>query len=182
MQTAHEFFIHQINEMLDAENQILEALQEQGQESERPELQKAFQQHRAQTQKQIERLEQCLDEIGEQPQITQCAGIRGIIQEHTSFKAEDPADDILDIFNVGAASKVERYEITAYEGMIRLAQLMRHRKAKQLLSQNLREEQQMLKKAEAFSRKLKPRELGMAEEREQSARGRSRVRGRRKAA
>ncbi len=183
MQTAHEFFIHELNEMLDAENQILEALQEQASESDRPELKKAFEQHRGQTEKQIERLEQCLEEIGEQPQTTQCAGIRGIIEEHQSFKAEDPSEDILDIFNVGAATKVERYEITAYESMIRLAQLMKHQKSVRLLNQNLREEQQMLKKAEGFSKKLKPEELGMPElQEEEQPRSRSRSRGRRRAA
>ncbi len=188
MQTAHEFFIHELNEMLDAENQILDALDEQAKESDRPELKRAFEQHRAQTVKQIERLQQCLDDIGEQPQTKQCAGIRGIIEEHTSFKAEDPSDDILDIFNVGAATKVERYEISAYESMIRFGQLMKHRKAVQLLNQNLRDEQQRLKKAEGFSKKLKPRELGMPEEQEeveaeeQPTRSRSRGRGRRRAA
>ena len=184
MQTAHEFFIHELNDILDGENQILQALGEQAKESDRPELRKAFEQHRAQTEKQIDRLEQCLDEIGEEPQTTQCAGIRGIIQEHTSFKAENPADDILDIFNVGAATKIERYEITAYESLIRLAQLMKHRKAVQLLTQNLREEQQMLKKAEGFSKKLKPEQLGMGEQEEEEApvRRRTRAGARRRAA
>ncbi len=164
MQTAHEFFIHGLNEMLDAENQILEALAEQAQESTRPEIRKGFEQHRAQTERQIQRLEQCLQSIGEGGEEAECAGVRGLVQEHDDFKEEDPSEEILDIFNVGAAAKIEHYEIASYESLIRLAQLMNHRKAVQLLSQNLREEQQMLKKVEGISKKLKPAQLGMEEE------------------
>ncbi len=184
MQTAHELFIHELNDMLDAENQLVEALGQQAGESERPEVRRAFEQHRAQTEKQVQRLEQCFQEIGEEPRDSECAGIRGIIQEHETFKQEDPSEEILDIFNVGAATKVERYEISAYESMIRLAQLMKHRQSVKLLTQNLREEQQTLKKMEGFSKKLKPSQLGMVEEQieEAPARGRSRARGRRRAA
>lgn len=169
METAHELFIYELNDMLDAEKEILEALREQAEESDRSDLRKAFEQHRAQTEKQIQRLGQCFEEIGEQPQEAECAGIRGIIQEHETFKEEGPSEEILDIFNVEAATKVERYEITAYDSMIRLAEQMKHRKSVQLLNQNLREEQQTLKKMEGFAKKLKPSKLGMGEEVEEEA-------------
>ena len=181
MQTAHEFFVHELKDMFDAEHQLLEALGKQAEESDRPELKKAFESHRAQTEKQVQRLEQAFESIGEEPEEAECAGIRGLIQEHENFKEEDPSKDLLDIFNVGAATKVERYEISSYESLIRLAGLMGHRKAVQLLNQNLKEEQQTLKKMEAFSKKLKPENMGMGEEEEeesggrrQSGRGRSR--------
>jgi len=70
----------------------------------------------------------------------------------------------MDIFNAGAALKVERYEISAYEGLIGLATQMGHRKAAQLLRQNLKEEQQTAKKMEGFLKKLKPERMGMGEE------------------
>ena len=47
MQTAHELFIHELQDMLDAEQQLVEALGSQAEESSRPELQKAFQSHQA---------------------------------------------------------------------------------------------------------------------------------------
>jgi len=166
MQTAHELFIHELQDMLDAEQQLVEALGEQADESSRPDLQKAFQSHQQQTQKQVERLHQVFESIGEEPEETECAGIRGLIQEHNNFKQEDPAEDIMDIFNAGAAEKVESYEICAYEGLIRLAQEMGHKKAERLLAQNLKEEQQTLKKMQGFSKKLKPENMGMEEEEE----------------
>ena len=73
----------------------------------------------------------------------------------------------MDIFNVGAAEKVESYEICAYESLIRLAGLMGHTKAERLLNQSLKEEQATLKKMQAFSKKLKPENLGMDEEEEE---------------
>ena len=164
MQTAHELFIHELKDMLDAEQQLVEALGKQAEESSRPELQKAFQSHQAQTENQVERLRQVLENIGEEPDEAECYGIRGLIQEHDHFKEEqNPAEDILDIFNTGAAEKVESYEICAYESLIRLARLMRHTKAERLLNQTLKEEQQTLKKMQGFSKKPKPENLGMEE-------------------
>jgi ferritin-like metal-binding protein YciE len=167
MQTAHEFFIHGLTDMLSAERQLVEALGKQAEESSRPELKKAFESHREQTQKQVERLEQCFEELGEEPEETECKGIKGLIEEHDTFmEEEEPSEDITDIFNVGAATKVERYEITAYEELIRLADMMEHKKASKLLNQNLKEEQQTEKKMVGFSKKLKPEEMGMEEEEE----------------
>jgi ferritin-like metal-binding protein YciE len=169
MQTAHEFFIHELTDMLSAERQLVEALGKQAEESSRPDLKKAFESHREQTEKQVERLEQCFESLEEEPEETECKGIKGLIEEHDSFmEEEDPSEDLVDIFNVGAATKVERYEITAYEGLIQLADLMGHKKASKLLSQNLKEEEQTAKKMESFSKKLKPERMGMEDEEEET--------------
>jgi ferritin-like metal-binding protein YciE len=77
---------------------------------------------------------------------------------------EEPSEDLVDIFNAGAACKVEHYEIAAYTGLINLAQQMGHAKAVKLLNQNLKEEQQTLKKMEGFIKKLKPERLMEEEE------------------
>lgn len=178
MQTAHEMFIHELQDMLDAERQLVEALGEQAEESSRDDLRKAFESHQQQTEKQIERLEQAFESIGEEPEETECAGIRGLIQEHEMFKEEDPAPDILDVFNVGAAQKVESYEICAYESLLELANEMGHKKAAKLLSQNLKEEQQTLKKMQSFSKKIRPEQMGMEEmEEEETEKARPKKRG-----
>ncbi len=167
METAHELFIHEMQDMLDAENQLVEALGKQAEESTNPQLKKAFEAHQAQTEKQVQRLEQAFESLGEEAEEAECAGIRGLIEEHDNFKNdESPSPDLLDIFNASAAEKVERYEITSYEGLVRLAQMMGHKKAAQLLSQNLKEEEATLKKMSAFSKKLKPERMGMGEEEE----------------
>src|SRR5262249_42216713 len=151
------------------------ALGEQEQESSRPELQKAFGSHREQTENQIERLRQAFEEVGAEPEETECKGMRGLIEEHEAFKEEDPSEELLDIFNVGAAIKVESYEINAYESLVKLGRELRFKEAVNLLNQNLKEEQQTLKKMQAFGNKLKPSELGLEEEEgEEQPRRRSR--------
>ena len=180
MQTAHELFLHEMSDMLDAERNLLEALQQQAEESSRPDLQKAFESHRQQTEKQIQRLEQAFESLDEEPEDAECKGIQGIIAEHDEFMNEqEPSEDLADIFNVGAACKVEHYEIAAYASLINLATQMDHTKAVKLLNQNLKEEQQTLKKMEAFVKKLKPQQLMEeeegAEKEEKAQRGSRRV-------
>lgn len=160
MQTAHELFLHELSDMLDAEQKLVEALGKQAEESSRPDLQKAFESHRAQTEKQVQRIDQVFESLDEESEDAECKGIKGILEEHDEFMdEEDPSEDLIDIFNAGAACKVESYEIANYNSLINLARLMGHTKAVKLLSQNLKEEQQTLKKMEGFVKKLKPERL-----------------------
>jgi len=164
VQTAKELFVHELTDMLDAEQKLVEALGKMAEDhSEEPQLQKGFQQHQTQTEKQVERLQQIFEQLGEQPEETECKGIKGLIEERDSFKEEDPAEDILSIFDVGAAIKVESYEINAYNSLIKLAEQLSMNKAVKLLNQNLKEEEQTRTKLEAMSRKLKPDNLGLEE-------------------
>ena len=160
MQTAHEFFIHEMSDMLDAEQKLVEILGVQAEESNRPEARKAFEQHRQQTEKQVERLRRAFESIGEQPKQNNCAGIKGLKEEHDMFQDEDPSPDLIDVFNIGAGVKVERYEISAYESLIQLARQMKHNQAVKLLTQSLKEEQQTLRKLEQLSKKIKPEQIG----------------------
>ncbi len=161
MQTAHELFLHGLSDILDGERQLVEALEKHAEQASRPDLKKAFESHRQQTEKQVQRLEQVFESLGEKPEDAECKGIKGLIEEHETFMKEEPTPNIADIESVVGASKVESYEINEYEGLIRLGRQMGHRKAVQLLNQNLKEEQQTLKKLQAFGQKLKPQNLGM---------------------
>jgi len=97
--------------------------------------------------------------------------MKGLLEERMSFKEdEEPADDILSIFDVGAAIKVENYEISAYNSLIELAKQLDMSKAVKLLSQSLKEEEQTRTKLQAISRKLKPDNLGREEEGEEMER------------
>ena len=163
MQTAKELFIHELTDMLDAERKLIEALGELSEDDPRPELQKAFSAHQEQTQGHAERIQQIFQELGEEPEETECKGIKGLIEERESFKEEEPAEDILAVFDVGAAIKVESYEINAYNSLIDMARELGMSKAIKLLNQNLKEEQQTLKKMQAFQKKVKPENLGIEE-------------------
>src|SRR5438067_7314490 len=166
MQTGHELFVHGLNDMMDAERQLVTALAENAQDSSRGDLKKAFDQHRKETEGQIKRLQQCFELLGEEQEETACHGIRGLIEEKKAFAEEDPSEDLIDVFNVGAAIKVESYEICEYESLIDMAREMKHSKVAQLLSQTLKEEKETLKKMKGFSKRVKPDEM-MSEEQKQ---------------
>ncbi len=182
MQTGHELFVHGLNDMMDAEHQLVEALEELASDSSNPQLKKAFQQHRDETQDQIERLEQCFELLGEEQEQTECHGIRGIVAEKESFSEEDPSEDLINVFNVGAAIKSETYEICEYESLIDMAREMKHKKVAQLLGQNLKEEQATLKKMESFHKKIKPEQMMSEEEEEQAFQSERSSSGRRSSA
>jgi ferritin-like metal-binding protein YciE len=146
----------------------VDALEELAGDSSRTDLKKAFEQHRKETEKQIQRLEQCFELLGTESEETECHGIRGLVAEKKAFAEEDPSEDLIDVFNVGAAIKAESYEICEYESLISLAREMKHAKVAQLLNQNLKEEKATLKKMEAFDKKVKPDQM-MSEEQEQQA-------------
>ena len=168
MQTGHELFVHGLSDMMDAERQLVDALTELAEDSSRAELKKAFEKHREETEDQIERLQQCFQLLGEDQEDSECHGIRGLVAEKKAFAEEDPSEDLVDVFNIGAAIKAETYEICEYESLIDMAREMKHTKVAQLLNQNLKEEKATLKKMEQFSKKVKPNEMMTDEQRQQA--------------
>jgi ferritin-like metal-binding protein YciE len=161
MQTARELFVHEITDLLDAEQQLVKALAELERDSKSPDLKKGFGEHKRQTEQHAKRLQQVFKSIGEKPEPAECKGIRGLIEERESFKIdEDPSADILDIFDCGAAIKVETYEICAYNSVISLAEQLDLEDVIDLLQQNLTEEEEALEKMQDIQDTLEPEELG----------------------
>ena len=64
---------------------------------------------------------------------------------------EKPSEELLEFYNIGAAQKVERYEITAYESLIDMAEKLGMRDAVELLEQNLQEEEAALNKLKTIA-------------------------------
>jgi ferritin-like metal-binding protein YciE len=168
METGHQLFLHGLSDMLDAEHELTQALEENANDSSRADLKQAFEHHRKETQGQIERLKQCFELLGEKSENTECHGVRGLVAEKKAFMAENPSEDLIDVFNIGAGIKAESYEICEYESLIDMARELKHTKVARLLRQNLKEEKATLKKMEGFSEKVKPAKM-MTEQQEQRA-------------
>ena len=142
--TLDELFEHNLKDIYGAEQRLLESLDEMAGEATDREAKKAFQQHKKETQGQIKRLEKVFKTLGMKAEAQPCPGMEGLIKEKKSFSKEKPSEDILGFYNLHAAQKVERYEITAYEGLIEAAQHMGMDEAVDLLQQNLDEEERTL--------------------------------------
>jgi ferritin-like metal-binding protein YciE len=146
MQTVEELFEHELKDMYSGEHALLDALEQMAAESSDREIKKGFTQHRKETQAQIKRLEKIFKSIGQKPQAETCHGIEGLVKEKKAFMKEKPSEELVEFFNVGAAQKVERYEITSYESLIDMADKLGMTDAVELLEQSLQEEEAALNK------------------------------------
>ena len=146
MTTLNELFDHELKDIYYAEHQLVAALQTLADESSDGDIKKAFQSHRKETQGHIKRLDQVFKTLGEKPASETCPGIDGLLKEKKAFAKEKPSDAILDFYNLGAAQKTERYEITAYESLIEMATALGRSEIVTQLEANLEEEEAALQK------------------------------------
>ena len=144
METIEELFEHELADIYAGEQALLAALAQMASESSDRDIKKSFTQHHRDTQLQIERLERVFRQLALKAGRRRCAGIDGLIAEKKSFLREKPAAELLEFYNIGAAQKVERYEITAYENLIDMADKLGLDDAVELLRQNLEEEEAAL--------------------------------------
>jgi len=151
MQTIEELFEHEIQDIYAAEQSLIDALEQMAQESSDREIKRGFTQHRKETQAQIKRLEKIYRALGRKPESGSCPGIEGLIKEKKLFMREKPSRELLEFYNIGAAQKVERYEITAYESLVDMAEKLGMADAVDLLEQNLQEEEMALNKLKAIA-------------------------------
>ena len=151
MQTIEELFEHELKDIYSAEQSLLDALEQMASESTDREIKKGFMQHRKETQGQIKRLDKIYKSLGQKPESGTCPGMEGLIKEKKAFMREKPSDELLEFYNIGAAQKVERYEITAYESLIDMAEKLGMGDVVELLEQNLQEEEITLNKLKAIA-------------------------------
>ena len=151
MESIEELFEHELKDILGGEQALLDALEQMAEETSDREIRKAYTQHRKETQGQIKRLEKIFRSLGQKPEAETCAGIEGLIKEKKIFMREKPTEELLEFFNIGAAQKVERYEMTSYESLIDMADKLGLKEAVELLEETLQEEEGALNKLKAIA-------------------------------
>lgn len=145
MDTANQFFVRELQDMYNAEKQAVRTLSEIEQQCRRSEIKKAAARHRRQTEGQIKRLDNVFKAMGVPPSERNCEGISGIVQEKKAIENEQLSQDLVDLNALMSALKFERYEVSAYESLIFLAQQMKMNEAVRLLKETLKEEQDAAK-------------------------------------
>jgi ferritin-like metal-binding protein YciE len=141
----HELFEDQIKDLYSAENQILKALPKMAKKSTNAQLRTAFERHLEETRGHVARLEQIAEELDFTPKGKKCKGAEGVIEEGKEVM-EEFEGETLDAGLIGAAQRVEHYEIAGYGTARTHAELLGYKKAARLLQQTLDEEERTDKK------------------------------------
>ncbi|SIR59880.1 MULTISPECIES: ferritin-like domain-containing protein [unclassified Bosea (in: a-proteobacteria)] len=138
--TLDDLFLDTLKDIYYAEKQILKTLPKMAKAASSPELKKAFETHRDETETHVERLSEVFDVIGKAPRGKTCDAILGIIEEGKSIMEEFEGSPALDAGLVAAAQAVEHYEMARYGTLKAWAQQLGHKDAVKLLDQTLSEE------------------------------------------
>jgi ferritin-like metal-binding protein YciE len=146
-----DLFLHTLQDIYYAENQITKALPTMIQKASDPQLRDGFETHLRETENQLERLEQIFSKLGQSPKAVDCPAIDGIIEEAKEVAGEISDKKVLDAALVASAQAVEHYEITRYGTLIAWAKQLGHQDCVGLLQQTLREEEATDKKLTALA-------------------------------
>jgi ferritin-like metal-binding protein YciE len=135
-----ELYIDELKDIYSAETQLVKALPKMAKAAASDELRSGFEEHLEQTKGHVSRLEQIFQALGEKPTGKKCMGMEGLIKEGGEAAEEDYEDDAKDAALIGAAQRVEHYEIAAYGTVRAMAEKLGEDAAVNLLSQTLQEE------------------------------------------
>ena len=151
-------YVDELKDLYDAENQLVKALTKMAKAATSPDLKAGFENHLEQTKEHVERLEKILDDLSENPKGKHCKGMEGLIEEGKEMIEEDPGSEELDAGLIGAAQRVEHYEIAGYGCVRTYAKLLGHDDAASTLQETLDEEKETtrLGKNLAKTRRLDP--------------------------
>jgi ferritin-like metal-binding protein YciE len=138
----NDLFVHCLKDTYDAEKRLTKALPKMAKAASSELLQSAFEEHLAVTEQHVERLERIFEMLDKPARGKKCAGIVGLVEEGAELMGEDVSGDAMDAGLIGAAQKVEHYEIAAYGTMATYADLLEMPQAAKLLRQTLAEEKE----------------------------------------
>jgi ferritin-like metal-binding protein YciE len=140
IKTMDDLFIHGLQDIYYAENQIAKSLPKMIEQATNRDLAAGLRGHLEETKMQIDRLKKVFAKLGKEPSGVDCPAIDGIIKEadHTAGEVDDKT--VLDAAIIGSAQAVEHYEICRYGTLIAWAEELGHEEVVRFLTTNLNEE------------------------------------------
>lgn len=142
LETLDDLFLHDLKDLYDAEKRLVKALPKLARKAQDEELQTALEEHLAVTEKQVERIEQIFDMLDKPHRGKKCLGMEGLVNEGAELLEEVEPGAPLDAALIGAAQKVEHYEIAGYGTLIAHARQLGLDSAVTLLEKTLAEEKE----------------------------------------
>jgi ferritin-like metal-binding protein YciE len=164
MDSLKDLYIDELKDLYNAENQLLKALPKMAKKASAPELKRAFQDHLEQTKGHVDRLEKIFKDLGEKPTGKTCKAMKGLVEEGKEVIDEDGDDSVLDAALIGAAQRVEHYEIAGYGVVRTFASLLGEDNAVATLQRTLNEEAEADKKLTGLAESIINVEASGAEE------------------
>lgn len=138
--SLEELLVKELQDLYSCETQLVEALPKMQTAASSPELKEAFKKHLGETKQQVKRLETALGNLQADTTGETCVGMKGLISEGTEIiKSNSPAV-LKDAALIGAAQKIEHYEIAGYGTAKAQAKLLDMSEIVDLLDETLEEE------------------------------------------
>jgi ferritin-like metal-binding protein YciE len=149
-----ELYIDELKDLYSAENQLVKALPKMAKAASSEELRQGFEEHLEQTKEHVARLEKIFDALDESPKGKKCMGMEGLVKEGSEVMGEDFEDAVMDAALIGAAQRVEHYEIAAYGTASEFANLLGESEHVSLLQETLQEEKETDEKLTELAKQI----------------------------
>ena len=154
LDTLRDLYIDELKDMFNAEKQLVKALPKMAKKATAPELRNAFEEHLAQTEEHVQRIQQILAELGLPERGKTCKGIAGIISEGAELMEQNAVPAVMDAGLIAGGQRAEHYEMAGYGSLRAFAKTLGLSNAARLHQQTLDEEkkadQKLSELAEVF--------------------------------
>jgi ferritin-like metal-binding protein YciE len=142
VKSVNDLLLEELRDVYHAEKQLVKALPKMAKKAKSDKLRQAIEEHLEETKGQVERLENVFEKLEVPARAKRCEAMMGLIEEAQEMMEEIKTPEVLDAALIGAAQKVEHYEIASYGTVHALAESLGHDEVAELLEQTLDEEKQ----------------------------------------
>jgi ferritin-like metal-binding protein YciE len=146
LKNLHDLFVEQLQDIYNAEQQLVKALPKMAKAANDDSLREAFEEHLDQTKVHVERLESIFERLGEDAKGKPCKAMKGLVEEGAEMIEEKAEPAVKDAGLIAAAQRVEHYEIASYGCVRTYAELLGDLESAQILQTTLDEEGETDKK------------------------------------
>jgi ferritin-like metal-binding protein YciE len=173
-ESLKKLYVDELKDLFSAENQLLKALPKMAKAASSDELRTGFEEHLEQTKGHVQRLEEIFESLDESPKGKKCVGMEGLVKEGSEVMEEGFEDAVLDAGLIGAARRVEHYEMAAYGSVYEFAKVLGQTKHASLLEKTQAEEKQTDEKLAELAKDINTHanEEGSEEQQDTSKSGR----------
>jgi ferritin-like metal-binding protein YciE len=159
-----ELYVDELKDLYSAENQLLKALPKMAKAASSDELRQGFEVHLEQTKGHVQRLEKIFEALEESPKGKRCKGMEGLVEEGAEVMEEDFEGSLMDAALIGAAQRVEHYEIAAYGTVCAFAKELGETEQVSLLTETLEEEKETNEKLTKLAQHINTQANGVGKE------------------